>query len=149
MLYDNSSVLSSSVSKTPGPFLFIITYRGLLNHNQLAWISYYIPTKQWDVITHSCPNFNGGFNQNPVKIRTWITKYLPYTTMDVLFVCMSSSGLFSVSKTGTRQLNLKKKGCTLWQHMLSPQEIKQQCASSMLHSPPITHQTQISNLSHG
>ena len=38
-----------------------------------AWISNYIPSFVWDVITHPCPNFNGSLAKLPLKLgHGWV-----------------------------------------------------------------------------
>ena len=57
-----------------------------LEPNLFIWkmdydISNYIHVTQWDVTTHSCPNFNGGLANH---CWSWGMDYNPYETNDVI-----------------------------------------------------------------
>ena len=44
------------------------------------WISNYMPSKVWDEITHSFPNFTGA----TVELWEWISNFIPHVIKDVL-----------------------------------------------------------------
>ena len=53
----------------------------------MTWISNYIDVKQWDVITHPCPNFNG------IEVRAWMGNYIPLFYMDIItYSCLNLRG---------------------------------------------------------
>ena len=55
-----------------------ITSKKSMNMAIKTWLSNYIHAKQWDVITHPCPNFNV-----EVTARVWCN-YIPHKTMGVI-----------------------------------------------------------------
>ena len=66
----------------------------------MAWVSNYIIRKQWDVISHTCPNFNGGLT------KSCTTNYTPPETND-LITNLYHNNLNLCWKKGPRSVSIK------------------------------------------
>ena len=50
----------------------------------IAWISYYYHDFVLDVIIYPCPNLNAGLTKPQLKVRAWMSIYIPLFYVDVI-----------------------------------------------------------------